>query len=141
MPPCLIDAKVTASQQCARRRAADSTAVPSSCFYLYTISCCAVTALTNLALNKQHVNLTVPAIEALVNMATAKAAMLPSNITLLPEVTAMLSMTKLPSVDLSAITGMLTKPNIDLSGLTVSGWRFGFRRIDLLIVHPGQCMA
>jgi hypothetical protein len=66
------------------------------------------------------VNLTVPAIEALVNMAAAKAAMLPSNVTLLPEVTAMLSMTKLPSVDLSAITGMLTKPNIDLSGLTVS---------------------
>jgi hypothetical protein len=68
----------------------------------------------------------VPAIEALVSMATAKAAMLPSNITLLPEVTAMLSMTKLPSVDLNAITGILTKPNIDLSGLTVSckSWQF-----------------
>lgn len=84
-------------------------------------TCLAVTALTNLALNKQHVNLTLPAIEALVNIAAAKASLLPNNITLLPEVTAILSTTKLPSVDLSAITSMLRKPNIDLSGLTVSG--------------------
>ncbi|WIA33243.1 hypothetical protein OEZ86_006385 [Tetradesmus obliquus] len=77
-----------------------------------------ITALTNLALNKQHVNLTLPSIEALVNIAAAKASLLPNNITLLPEVTAILSTTKLPSVDLSAITSMLRKPNIDLSGLT-----------------------
>ncbi|WIA13096.1 hypothetical protein OEZ85_006696 [Tetradesmus obliquus] len=77
-----------------------------------------ITALTNLALNKQHVNLTLPAIEALVNIAAAKASLLPNNITLLPEVTAILSTTKLPSMDLSAITSMLRKPNIDLSGLT-----------------------
>jgi hypothetical protein len=90
------------------------------------LSRCAVTALTNLALNKQHVNLTVPSIEALVNIAAAKASLLPNNITLLPEVTAILSTTKLPSVDLSAITSMLRKPNIDLSGLTVSCIVSGF---------------
>jgi hypothetical protein len=79
----------------------------------------------------------VPAIEALVNIAAAKASLLPNNITLLPEVTAILSTTKLPSVDLSAITSMLKKPNIDLSGLTVSG----FAATQTVVAYDFSCKS